>query len=391
MTHPLKVDPGLLQYATEKQRQALEAIIEHGSARAAGEAIGINFGYVARVLPAVKKRAALAGYAPEEGLTHPLPAPFSVKGTSTLYDKDGNQTLQWVKTSVTSQAVEEAVREWVESVIEGVKGLSPDIPAPEHVLSDLLAVYPFGDPHFGMYAWAAEAGEDFDLEIAKRINCGAIERVTASAPNAETALLLILGDTVHANDQSNQTPAHKHQLDVDSRYPKVISVVIETFRHLIIVALKKHARVVVRFEPGNHDPEAKWAITFALKAYFENNDRVTIDTSPSKFFFYQFGKVLIGSTHGDTVKHEVLPGVMAADKAVEWGDTKHRYWYTGHVHTQKVKEFPGVICESFRSLVAKDAYAASHGYRAGRDLYCIVHHKEHGEVERHRCDVGMLA
>lgn len=391
MTHPLKVDPGLLQYATEKQRQALEAIIEHGSARAAGEAIGINFGYVARVLPAVKKRAALAGYAPEEGLTHPLPAPFSVKGTSTLYDKDGNQTLQWVKTSITSQAVEEAVREWIESVIDGVRGAAPIIPPPDNVLSDLLAVFPFGDPHFGMYSWKAETGADFDLEIAKRTTCRAVDRLMDSAPQAETALLLVLGDTVHANDQSNQTPAHKHQLDVDSRYPKVIAVVIETFRHLIVVALKKHKRVVVRFEPGNHDPEAKWAITFALKAYFENNDRVTIDTSPSKFYYLQFGKVLIGSTHGDTVKHEKLAGIMAADRPMEWGVTRHRYWLTGHVHNKTVTEQPGALCESFRTLAAPDAYASSHGYRSGRDLYCIVYHKEHGEVERHRCDVGMLA
>jgi hypothetical protein len=23
-------------------------------------------------------------------------------------------------------------------------------------------------------------------------------------------------------------------------------------------------------------------------------------------------------------------------------------------------------------------------------MCCIVHHREHGEIERHRCDVGML-
>jgi hypothetical protein len=90
------------------------------------------------------------------------------------------------------------------------------------------------------------------------------------------------------------------------------------------------------------------------------------------------------------VKHEGLPGVMAADRAEEWGQTKHRYWYTGHVHHTAVKEFPGVVCESFRTLAAKDAYAAGHGYRAGRDMRCIVLHKDHGEVARYRCDISML-
>jgi len=31
-----------------------------------------------------------------------------------------------------------------------------------------------------------------------------------------------------------------------------------------------------------------------------------------------------------------------------------------------------------------------HGYRAGRDMRCIVHHKQYGEIERHRCDVAMI-
>jgi len=30
------------------------------------------------------------------------------------------------------------------------------------------------------------------------------------------------------------------------------------------------------------------------------------------------------------------------------------------------------------------------GYRSGRDMYCIVLHEQHGEIERHRVDVGAL-
>ena len=108
------------------------------------------------------------------------------------------------------------------------------------------------------------------------------------------------------------------------------------------------------------------------------------------FWYYRFGKVLIAATHGDTVKHKDLLGVMASDRSEDWGQTKYRYWYTGHVHNQTVTELAGVTCESFRTLAAKDAWAAGAGYRAGRDMRAIIHHKDWGEVERHRCDVGML-
>ena len=55
-----------------------------------------------------------------------------------------------------------------------------------------------------------------------------------------------------------------------------------------------------------------------------------------------------------------------------------------------MKEFNGMKVESFRTLSARDAYAASHGYRSGRDMKCLVFHKDFGEVERHTVSVDML-
>ena len=93
---------------------------------------------------------------------------------------------------------------------------------------------------------------------------------------------------------------------------------------------------------------------------------------------------------GDTVKMANLPGVMACDRSEDWGQTTHRYWYQGHIHHEDRKEFPGVVVEAFRTLAARDAWHAGQGYRAGRDMNLIVHHKDYGEIERHRCDIAML-
>lgn len=384
------IDPRLKDWATPNQAKIIDAVILHGSQRKAAKALGCAKSNVDQAIASATRKAALSGYAPEHDMQHPAPRPFSVKGVSTLYGADGKVLTQWVKTKLDESQAEEAIREFVDYLVQEARGLSPIVKTPSKSLDDLLAIYPFGDPHIGMYAWARESGEDFDLVEAERLTLGAVDSLVESAPPAKTAILIPLGDVFHANDQSNVTPGHKHQLDVDSRYPKVIGVGIKTFRYAVLRALEKHEKVIVRIEPGNHDPEAKWALAFALDAYFENNPRVEIDLTPSKFWFYKFGKVLIGTTHGDTVKHDHLPGIMAADKPEEWGSTKHRYWYTGHVHHQAVREYPGVVCESFRTLAAKDAYSAGHGYRAGRDMRCIILHKEHGEVARHRCDVGMI-
>lgn len=384
------IDQRLEEFASPRQLEYMRAVNHHGSMRKAAVALGVNKTTLSTAIDRLEREAALKGYSPKHDMTRTVPDGYLVKGVSTYYNKDGKPSAQWVKSAIDRDRQDEIMRAAVAAMSEDIRGMSPSIQPPSSVESDILAVFPIGDPHVGLYVWAKECGDAFDLDIARNLTLGAVDRLMASAPAAETAIILLLGDVYHLNDQTNQTPGHKHQLDVDSRFVKVLQVGIETYRHAIIRALAKYQKVVVKCIPGNHDPQAIWALALTLAAYFSNEPRVDVDLGPSKFWFYRFGKVLIGSTHGDTCKHEALPGIMACDRPEDWGATKHRYWYTGHVHSQNVREFPGVICESFRTLAAKDSYAAGHGYRAGRDMVCIVHHREHGEIERHRCDVGML-
>jgi hypothetical protein len=391
MTKTTILDPKLREFGNDVQQKHFDAYLEHGSYLKAARALGFKSkNAVQDSIARLIRLAARQGYAPghfESGV-----APGFNMGKVTVQRGPGGEVERtWERQSPDQEQAQEMMRAAVAAMSEPVRGLAPLIKAPAKADSDLLAVFPVGDPHVGLYVWAKECGDAFDLDIARALTFGAVDRLMASAPAAETAIILLLGDVFHMNDQTNATPGHKHQLDVDSRFVKVLQVGIETYRHTIIRALQKYPQVIFKAIPGNHDPQAVWALAMTISAYFSNEPRVMVDLNPSKFWFYRFGKVLIGSTHGDTVKHESLPGIMACDRPEDWGATRHRHWYTGHVHSQHVREFPGVVCESFRTLAAKDSYAAGHGYRAGRDMVCIVHHREHGEVERHRCDVGMLA
>jgi len=376
------------EFASPTELKYMIAVQVHGSQRKAAKALGVNKATIGKALQRVQAKAALRSPA-EHDYTKTVPQGFAIRGVSQYINAEGKVSGSWVKTGVDEEKQQAMMEEMIAAMCRDVPKMGPVVP-PLGINKDLLNVVPMGDPHIGLYSWAAECGDDFDTETARRITLGAVDRLMQSAPDAHTCIILPLGDVFHANDQTNATPGHKHQLDVDTRFVKVLGIGIETYRHAVIRALEKHQEVIVRFVSGNHDPQAIWALAFTIQAYFSDNPRVTVDLSPSKFWFHKFGQVLIGATHGDTVKHEALLGVMACDRAQDWGNTKHRYWYTGHVHHQSVKEFPGVICESFRTMAAKDAYAAGHGYRAGRDMVCITHHVEHGEVERHRCDIGML-
>ena len=384
------IDANLASYATVRQLEYLEAIDTQGSNRKAATFLSVRSQTIDKSMADLKRKAAAKGYSPEHAMTHTVPDGFKVKGVSTYYNAEGAPSGQWVKSTADAERQAEMLREFAETLAEGVKGLAPITEAPKHTQDNLLCVYPIGDPHFGLKVWAHEGGGNFDLDIAERLTCQSIDRLIASAPAAKTALLLNLGDHFHADSQSNTTTAGTN-VDVDGRWAKIQQIGLRAMLYCVNRLLEKHEKVIFRINRGNHDKHAAYALALMVSCYFHNEPRVEVDLSPSAVWYYQFGQVLIGSTHGDTIKGPNLMGVMAADKPQSWGTSQHRYWYVGHVHHVDQKEYPGGIVEYFRTLAIGDAWHHGQGYRSGRDMRLIVMHRDHGEIERHRCDAGMLA
>lgn len=315
---------------------------------------------------------------------------YMIRGVSTQYKADGSVGVQWVKTKTDLDAQLDMLREAVMGIAEPIKGCSKVMPAAKTFIDDLLCVYPMGDPHIGLYAWHQETGEDFDLKIAERDLVGAVDYLVEQAVPARQAIIVNLGDFFHSDNLDNRTRRSGHVLDVDGRFPKVLAIGLRTIRRCIDKALDKHESVKVINAIGNHDDHTSMMLSITLAAYYENNPRVTVDTSPAAHHFHRFGKVLLGVTHGHTSKPERLQGVMTVDRAKDWGETLHRHWLTGHVHHDQKKELSGCTFESFRTLAAKDAYAASHGYRSERDMKCITYHAEYGEVYRHTANIRLV-
>ena len=298
--------------------------------------------------------------------------------------------MEWVKTTRDQERQDEMLREAVQGMVDTLPRLKPS-KGPSNGAGDLLACYNVSDHHFGMLSWHEETGEDYDLEIAEGLLIGAFDHLVKAAPPCGQALVTLLGDLLHYDSFVPATPQSGNILDADGRYPKMVRAAVRSTRYLIKAALTRHELVHVIVERGNHDPSSSIFLMEALSNIYENEPRVTIDTSPAKFHYYRFGACLIGIHHGDTVKMKDLPLLMAHDRAQDWGETDHRFWWTGHVHHDATHEYPGVKCESFRVLAAKDAWHSEKGYRSKRDMKAIVLHKEYGEVARHTFNPDMLA
>ena len=334
---------------------------------------------------------ALRGYSPEHDMTHTVPEGFTVKGVSTLYGDDGSVRAQWVKSEQDAAQREAMLAAATAAFCDALPQLPKRKTSAGKYLSDLHTVYPMGDPHIGQNSWAEECGQSWDLSIAASVHCGATAALVNGSPATETATIINLGDFLHYDSMAAVTPRGNNNLDVDGRYAKVIRVGIQIMRQCIESALTKHKRVHVISIPGNHDETGGLWLAAALSHIYEREPRVVVDTQPSLFAYFEFGKNLIGAHHGHTCKMKDLPGVMAADRPVEWGRTKHRYWMTGHIHHQQILELPGCTVESFNTLAPNDAYATAGGWRSRENMKAIILHREHGEVARYTVNPHMLS
>jgi hypothetical protein len=406
----------MLVHATPRERQAVEALLEHGTGGPAAESLGITTSALHQRIACLRSRAALAaaGAPPPEGFkvtkvaqrgdgsiiaVQSKPAPvdggdfrpvqpegFAVKKQSTYLGSDGAVTGQWVMVDRGMTDRLEAFYEAFETHVRKYSGLAAPVDAPTWTDSDLETWYPLGDPHLGLLSHRSEVGLDADLKIASRVLYETVDMLIARAPSSETGVICSLGDYFHSDSNMNRTMSG-HQLDVDSRHSKVAEVGFSLLRRMIERALLKHKRVLVVNAPGNHAPNTEKMMGLWLKAVFEREPRVEVLDSTNPYIYRRFGTCLVGVHHGDGAKPQALPEIMACDRPLDWGASTWRMWFTGHIHHDSRRDFRGCTVESFRTMNSQDAWAHHAGYRSGRSLQAITLHREWGEQSR--CTVGI--
>ncbi len=310
-----------------------------------------------------------------------------VKAISTLLDAEGNVSQQWIKTDSSTQNREGLILEALEQHMQRYKGAAePRRFAPDQIKNteDKRVSILLGDPHIGMLSWFFETGADFDCKIAESHMVTAVDLMVERCPHAGSCVVANLGDFFHANDDTALTPRGGNRLDVDSRFVRVTEIGYRMLRGIIDRAREKYPKVIVVNLPGNHDPNAARGIGKWLEAVYENCPEVEILPNANPYVFLEFGDNLHMYHHGDGAKVEQLPAVMAAwDKGRPWGRCEYREIQHGHYHHLRQKEHPGVVVEGSRTLAPGDFWHHMQGYRSGRGMRAIVHHRTLGRLSEH--------
>ena len=317
-----------------------------------------------------------------------VPGGHHVKGVSALVGSDGKIKAQWVKTSAGGVDPEELVRRLGEVVLDEITQRTSQVPAPRthDGWEDVLAIYPVGDPHIGLYAAERECGAAWDITRATRVFRAAIDDLSVRGAPAQQALLIDLGDGLHADSERKTTTKGTPQ-DHDGRWWEAVMAAMQLRIYMIDRLLEQHERVTAWTVSGNHDRHSSLAVQLALAHHYRLEPRAEVVVDPAPFRFLRHGECLIGATHGDMVspaKSKQLALLMAERRAADWGQTRHRRWFVGHVHHRTVREEIGCEIETLRTLARPDAWTTREGYVSRRDMRRYSFHARWGEIG---CDV----
>lgn len=377
---------GLLEYGspTERQREVLQAVIDHGRQYDAAEALGLVQSGVAEHIALVRAKAAKAGFSPEHGAVAPYPDGFQL-GKVTI-ERDHRQGGEVTRTWERMTQDQERQRQALMAAIESAKGEIPKPPperAPKSTRDKLLACYVLTDAHLGMLAWGEETnGPDWDAAIAERTILRWMRYAIDSAPNAHTAILAQLGDLLHYDSLEAVTPTHGNRVDADTRYQAMVDVVIRVLRTAIKMMLRKHRYVHIIMAEGNHDMASSVWLRKLLAALYEREPRVSVDTSPYPYYGYQFGRVSLFFTHGHLVKLREASRTFAGNFRHMLGQTDYSYGHVGHRHSSEKSSDAIMPVEQHTTLAPNDAHASRLGHTAEQKAPVITYHADYGEFGR---------
>jgi hypothetical protein len=329
------------------------------------------------------RKAANQGYSPDHDWNHPVPDGHKIKGVSTFYDEDGKPVRQWVKSQTDEQRQFEILVERLENAIQGMKKFKPTKP-PATVDDDLATLLTITDFHLGMYAWEAETGDDWDMQISRDVFLNSVHDMIQASPKSGTGILCQLGDFLHWDGMLAVTPQSGHILDADTRYGKLVEMAMSVMTEAVNMMLKRYGKVVVLSAEGNHDISGSIWLRKHIKHVFADEPRVEVIDNEFPYYAHLHGQTMLGFHHGHKMKLANLHKLFASEPRFRemWGQANATYIHTGHYHHERVIEDGGAIAEQHPTLAARDAYAARGGWVSQRGAKVITYHKVDGEVAR---------
>ena len=279
----------------------------------------------------------------------------------------------------------EQIADLKSDLIKDLQAYSPKFPKLERIEnkeSYLLVIDP-ADIHIGKLCSAFEVGEQYNNQIAVQRVIQGVKGLLQKASSFNIDKILFIGgnDILHIDNPKRTTTSGTPQ-DTDGMWHTNFLIAKQLYIDVLEILLGV-ADVHFTFNPSNHDYTNGFFLAQVVETYFRNCENITFDCSIAHRKGFKYFDNLIGTTHGDGARIDLLPLLMAQEFSQDWADTKHRYVYTHHVHHKTSKDFIGVTVESLRSPSGTDSWHHRNGYQhSPKAVEAFIHCKNNGQIAR---------
>lgn len=226
------------------------------------------------------------------------------------------------------------------------------------------------DLHFGKGSSAYDVGErnKFSTDLCTNRVIESVQNLinmVLSYGNPEKIYIVAGADAINSDNFQNKTTDGTPQ-DNEISVTTAMWVAKRTYADVINMLRQITNEVIIVPLPGNHDRILSIELADWLYAWFRNDADVICDMSGESRQYRRYGNTVLGFSHGDKLKPEKTPIVMAHEAREIWGQTKYAALYTGHLHTRITRELDGVQHQQASSPSGEDRWHEQNGYTMSR-------------------------
>lgn len=224
------------------------------------------------------------------------------------------------------------------------------------------AVINLYDCHISSMCLMSETGNYNDTNTGvARFEKAFDELLTTVEAFKPEVIVIPLGHDLFHEDSINNTTRKGTKLDISGNHFDNYTKILMLIRRCLDKA-SQVARIYCPLITGNHDTSSSTYLFTALEEIFRDNQNIEINADRMTRKYFRYGNSLIGMCHGENIKPDSLPLIMAVERPQDFADCHERIWLTGHFHSAQTKEFPGVTVRTLRALAPTCKWSFDNGY-----------------------------
>lgn len=250
--------------------------------------------------------------------------------------------------------------------------------------SEDVLIINFFDVHFSKLSHKEETGTEYNYKIAEEIILNNIKEYIARFQNRDFQSIYFAIGQDFFNSESNGMTNKNTKQDNDLRYSEMFKKGVNILVTVIdLLKMYFNCSIYVPLVQGNHSTYVEFYAAQYLYAWYRNDPQVIVDAESTPRKYYQYGVNLFGFTHNSDEKDR-LYYVMQVEEPQKWANTIERTWFTGHLHSEDVKDKAGVFIRQAPTLCGTDAWHKRMGFVGSiRRTQAFIYNKNNGLVETH--------